>query len=176
MLGFGALGQTALGTYAPQADVSAVVPVIVVAPGPALDSRKRRRRQTDEYLAALYRHQVEEDQKRQASEEAERKRLQALAQAEEALERAENAKKATERRKAVRDVFEALERAAIGRKAQEAINAQALAVAAVIEAKTTAAEMQAILARLDAEIEAVTLMLKRRRDEEEEFLIRMWAN
>lgn len=171
MLGFGALGQTALGTYAPQVDVSQVVPVVVVAPGPAFDSRKRRRRQTDEYLAALYRHQVEEAQKRKASEEAERKRLEALAEAEDALERAERAKKASERRKAVRDVFEALERAAIGNAAKAAMAAEARAVM-----QATLIEVRASLARLDAEIEAVTRMLKQRRDEEELFLIRMWAN
>ena len=141
MLGFAPLGVLPLGALSAS--------VAVASPGPADDRGRRRIEQG--ILAAALRHR--------ARDEEERKRFEAIAEAEEALDRAETAKLAETRRQAVRDVFRAL-----GRSHE----AQAIA-------RATAEQVRAAMARLDAEIEAMRAEMLRR--EEEEFvLLQLWAN
>lgn len=146
-----------------------------VRPGPADDRPARRRR--DQQIREAYWAQ----RQREANEEAERKRLDALAEAERALERAEDAKRADAKRKAVRDVFAALRRAAVTEQAREdAQKAEQAALAAIAGRQTEQqrAIYMAALDQLNTEIEAIgaeITRLYRRRREEEEFLIRLWA-
>jgi len=149
-------------------------PVAPAQIGPADDrtARRRRDRQAAEaYWAA---------RQREANEEAERKRLAALEEAEEALREAERAKKADAKRAAVRKVFAALNRAAVSdRSKADALAAEQAALDAV-KAKANADEREAYLAALDqmnAEIEAIGAEIARlyaRRRQEEQFLLQRW--
>jgi len=143
--------------------------------GPADDRPARRRR--DQQVREAYWAQ----RQREALEEEERKRLEALAEAERALERAEDAKRADAKRKAVRAVFDALRRAAVSAKAKEDAQRAEQAALEVIARRQTEEHRAAYMAALDqlhTEIEAIGAEITRlyaRRRQEEEFLLRMWA-
>lgn len=134
--------------------------------------RKRRDRETLEaYYAAL---------QRKAHEDAEREKLEALAEAERALEEAETAKKAEAKRAAVRKVFAALNRAAITDKAKAGAREAEQAALQAIANRQTQEQREAYLDALDqlnAEIETIGAQIARlyaRRREEEQFLLQRW--
>jgi len=143
--------------------------------GPADDRparRKRRDRETlDAYYAAL---------QRKANEDAEREKLEALAEAERALEEAENAKKAEAKRAAVRRVFAALDRAALTEKAKAGAREAEQAALQAIAKRQTQEQREAYLDALDqmnVEIEMIGAQIARlyaRRREEEQFLLQRW--
>ena len=144
--------------------------------GPADDRPARRRR--DRQISEAYWAQ----RQREALEEQERERLEALAEAERALERAEDAKRVDAKRKAVRAVFAALRRAAVTEKARDDAQASEQAALAAIAGRQTEQQRAVYLAALDqlnVEIEAIGAEITRlyaRRRQEEEFLLRMWAS
>ena len=157
------------------ATFAAVGVVPATQPGPADDRPARRRR--DRQISEAYWAQ----RQREALEEQERKRLEALAEAEAALEDAENAKKADAKRKAVRRVFDALKRAATTDKARSDAQVAEAAALEAIRKRETEAQRAVYLEALDAlnaEIEAIGVQITKlyaRRRQEEEFLLRMWA-
>ena len=191
-----------LGTYAITGNAVELVPAIVMAvdtgayvvsgkdpdleavnftaaqaqPGPADDRPARRRR--DRQISEAYWAQ----RQREALEDQERKRLEALAEAEAALEDAENAKKADAKRKAVRRVFDALKRAAVTENARDDAQAAEQSALAAIAGRQTEQQRAVYLAALDqlnVEIEAIGAEISRlyaRRRQDEEFLLRMWAS
>jgi DNA primase catalytic subunit len=120
--------------------------------GPA-DDRKRRR-------PVIYLRADDDD----------RKRRDALEDAEAAIDRAKAAETAAKRRQAVKQVFAALERSAKDEAERAALAAQAQA----LERAKVALVWQA-LAEIQASIDRELALRKMRRDEEEEFLLRMWA-
>lgn len=142
---------------------------------PAFDGPSRRRRRDRDDIQAYW-----AARQREANEEAERKRLEALAEAERALAEAENVKRVEAKRAAVRKVFAALKRAAVSERARADAEAAERAALEAIKARETAAQRAAYLEALDqlnAEIEAIGAEIARlyaRRRQEEETLIRMW--
>lgn len=144
--------------------------------GPADDRPARRKRRDRETLEAYY-----AALQRKANEDAEREKLEALAEAERALEEAETAKKAEAKRAAVRKVFAALNRAALTEKAKAGAREAEQAALQAIAKRQTQEQREVYLEaldRLNEEIEAIGAQVARmyaRRREEEEFLLRMWA-
>ena len=143
--------------------------------GPADDRPARRKRRDRETLEAYY-----AALQRKANEDAERERLEALAEAERALEEAENAKKAEAKRAAVRKVFAALDRAALTEKAKAGAREAEQAALQAIAKRQTQEQREAYLDALDqlnVEIETIGAQIARlyaRRREEEQFLLQRW--
>lgn len=143
--------------------------------GPADDRPARRKRRDRETLEAYY-----AALQRKANEDAEREKLEALAEAERALEEAETAKKAEAKRAAVRKVFAALDRAALTEKAKAGAREAEQAALQAIAKRQTDEQRQAYLDALDqlnVEIEFIGAQIARlyaRRREEEQFLLQRW--
>lgn len=159
-------------TFTPR-DLEATATGIRIGPADDRPSRRKRRdRETlDAYYAAL---------QRKANEDAEREKLEALAEAERALEEAENAKKAEAKRAAVRKVFAALDRAALTEKAKAGAREAEQAALQAIAKRQTQEQREAYLDALDqlnVEIEMIGAQIARlyaRRREEEQFLLQRW--
>jgi hypothetical protein len=142
-----------------------------INPGPAFDGPSRRRRREADALA--YWSALRE----RAQREEERKRLEALEEAETALRQAEDASKAKARRNAVRKVFAALNRAAFQAQQREALAEAETAVLEDVSARKQ--EYQDALDRVYAEIEAIQAEMARlyaRRQEEETLVLNWWAS
>lgn len=143
--------------------------------GPADDRPTRRKRRDRETLEAYY-----AALQRKANEDAEREKLEALAEAERALEEAESAKKAEAKRAAVRKVFAALDRAALTEKAKAGAREAEQAALQAIAKRQTDEQREAYLDALDqlnVEIEMIGAQIARlyaRRREEEQFLLQRW--
>ena len=141
---------------------------------PAGGPERRRRRDHEATQAYWARRQ------RDALEEQERKRLEALAEAERALEEAETAKKAEAKRAAVRKVFEAIKRAGVTEATHAAAHEAEQAALAAIAKRQTVEQRRAYLDALDqlnAEIEAIGAEIARlyaRRRQEEEVMLLQW--
>lgn len=148
---------------------------VTTQPGPADDRPARRKRRDRETLEAYY-----AALQRKANEDAEREKLEALAEAERALEEAESAKKAEAKRAAVRKVFAALDRAALTEKAKAGAREAEQAALQAIAKRQTQEQREAYLDALDqlnVEIEMIGAQIARlyaRRREEEQFLLQRW--
>ena len=100
-----------------------------------------------------------------------RKREQAVEEAAQALSQAEAAKTAKARRDAVKRVFAALAKAQADADEREALRAEAEAMA-----DASAAQVRVTIMALHDEIRLELARLQMRRQEDEElFLLRMWA-